>query len=118
MHSNIFNITLFYSKFKQRKDYKPFIIGKISIYGKKKLESFKKHFKKLCQLNLTYINDKAKFNCLCEIPKFIDKIKSELYFRMEELGLIEPEKSDENMTRKKLEDLISEPYEKCKKKYL
>ena len=33
-------------------------------------------------------------------------------------NLIEPEKSDENMTRKKLEDLISEPYEKCKKKYL
>lgn len=33
---------------------------------------------------------------------------------MKELGLIEPQILDENMTRKKLEDLISEPYEKCK----
>ena len=33
---------------------------------------------------------------------------------MEELGLVEPEILDESMTRKKLEDLISEPYEKCK----
>ena len=33
---------------------------------------------------------------------------------MEELGLVEPEILDEGMTRKKLEDLISEPYEKCK----
>jgi len=34
---------------------------------------------------------------------------------MEELGLIEPGSMDESMTRKKLEDLISEPYRKCKK---
>ena len=33
---------------------------------------------------------------------------------MEELGLIEPEILDESMTRKKLESIISEPYEKCK----
>ena len=33
---------------------------------------------------------------------------------MEELGLVEPEILDESMTRKKLENLISEPYEKCK----
>ena len=33
---------------------------------------------------------------------------------MEELGLVEPEILDEGMTRKKLEELISEPYEKCK----
>jgi hypothetical protein len=110
------NITLFYSKiYKQREDYKFFIIGKISIYGRKKIESFKKHFKKLCQLNLTYIKDNSKYNSLSEIPTFIDKVKSEQYFRIEELGLIEPENLDENMTIKKLEDLISEPYKKCKK---
>ena len=70
------------------------------------------HFKKLCQLNLTYIKDNSKFNCLSEIPTFIDKIKSEQYFEMEELGLIEPEILDESMTRQKLESIISEPYEK------
>jgi hypothetical protein len=112
---SIGNLTLYYSKvIKLREEYKYFILGKISIFRRKKIESFKKHFKTLCQLNVTYIKDNAKFNCLSEVPEFIDKIKSEQYFKMEELGLIEPEFLDENMTRQKLEDLISEPYEKCK----
>jgi hypothetical protein len=112
---SIGNLTLYYNKvIKLKEEYKYFIIGKISIFRRKKIESFKKHFKTLCQLNLTYIKDNAKFNSLSEIPTFIDKIKSEQYFKEEELGLIEPEFLDENMTRKKLEDLISEPYEKCK----
>ena len=110
------NITLFYSKiYRPKEDYKYFIIGKISIYGRKKKESLKKHFKKLCQLNLTYIKNNSKFSSLSEIPTFIDKVKSKKYFQLEELGLVEPEILDENMTIKKLEDLISEPYEKCKK---
>ncbi len=106
--------TYFFKTFIYSEEYEYFILGKISLYKEKKIEKFKKHFKKLCQLNLTYINDNAKFNCLSEIPTFIDKIKSEKYFKMEELGLVEPEILDEGMTRKKLEELISEPYEKCK----
>jgi hypothetical protein len=101
---SIGNLTLYYNKvIKLKEEYKYFIIGKISIFRRKKIESFKKHFKTLCQLNLTYIKDNAKFNSLSEIPTFIDKIKSEQYFKEEELGLIEPEFLDENMTRKKLE---------------
>jgi len=112
---SIGNLTLYYNKaIKLRDEYKYFILGKMSIYRREKIEKFKEHFKTLCQLNLTYIKDNAKFNCLSEIPTFIDKIKSEQYFKMEELGLIEPEFLDEGMTRKKLEDSISEPYEKCK----
>ena len=106
--------TYFFKTFILSDEYEDFILGKLSIYKQKKLESFKKHFKKLCQLNLTYIKDNSKFNCLSEIPTFIDKIKSEQYFEMEELGLIEPEILDESMTRQKLENIISEPYEKCK----
>ena len=58
------------------------MLGKMSIYKRKRLEKFKKHFKNLCQLNLTYIKDNAKFNCLSKIPTFIEKIKSEQYFNM------------------------------------
>ena len=112
---SLVNLTLYYNKlFKLNEEYKYFMLGKMSIYKRKRLEKFKKHFKNLCQLNLTYIKDNAKFNCLSKIPTFIEKIKSEQYFNMEELGLVEPEILDESMTRKKLENLISEPYEKCK----
>ena len=112
---SIGNLTIYYNKaIKRRDEYKYFILGKISIYRRKKLESFKKHFKTLCQLHLTYIKDNEKFNSFSQIQTFIDKIKSEQYFKMEELGLIEPEFLDESMNIKKLEDLISEPYEKCK----
>ena len=112
---SIGTLTLYYNKvIKLKEEYKYFIIGKISIYRKEKIKSFKEYFKTLCQLNLTYIKDNDKFNSLSEIPKFINKIKKEKYFNMKELGLIEPQILDENMTRKKLEDLISEPYEKCK----
>ena len=112
---SIGNLTLYYNKaIKLKDEYKYFVLGRISIYRRKKIESFKKHFKNLCQLNLTYIKDNAKFNSLSKISTFINKIESEQYFKMEDLGLIEPEFLDESMTRKKLEDLISEPYEKCK----
>lgn len=108
-------MTLYYNKvFKLNEEYKYFIIGKISIYRRKKLESFKKYFKTLYQYNLTYINHNLKFNCLSEIPTFINKIKSEEYLKKEELEVIEPLSIDEKMNKKTLENLVFRHYEKCK----
>ena len=115
---SIGNLTLYYNKvFKLNEEYKYFIIGKISIYRRKKLESFKKNFKTLYQYNLTYIEHNPKFNYLSEIPSFINKIKSEEYLKKEELEEIEPLFIDEKMNKKTLENLVCRHYKKCKNYY-
>ena len=112
------SITLLYKKvFKQKEEYKNFLLGKLSFYEKKKLEGFKKHYQDLFQKYKLYIKDNAKFANFGEIKRFIESNNNEKYLdKKKGLGLVEekPEAKDENMTEKQLENLISKPYEKCK----
>ena len=90
-------------------------------FMKKKKEGYKKHYQDLFQKYKLYIKDNAKFSNFGEIKSFIEKENNEKFFDKEEgLGLVskKPEEViDENMTEKKLENLLSKPYEKCKSYY-
>ena len=112
------NITLLYKKaFSQKENYKYFLLGKLSFYEKKKLEKFKKHYQDLVQKYNLYIKNNSQFQKFEKIKNFIEKKYDEKYFKKEEelgIELEKPEAINENMTEKELENLISEPYEKCK----
>ena len=113
------SINVLYKKaFGNRKEYEDFLLGKISIYKQKKelISEFSKNYKEVYKYYSLY---NSKFQNLDEINNFMKELNNTKYsgdFRKEELELNKSEQPiDQNMTQKKLENLISKPYKLCKK---
>ena len=105
------SITLLYKKtFKAIEEYENFLLGKLSIYKKENIEKFKEPYKKVFQNCQPYIKDNVKYKDFGEIKNFIEEINNKNYFEIEKFE----SKESQEMTPKKLENLISKQYEECK----